>query len=165
MRAASKLVEAETREFLKTASGYIRIKSDISTTPLFRNKSFLSQKYTQEKLSARQIAVLIGTGHSTVNSALVRFGIAKEKRKSGWIEYGIKLENGKRVPHVRAQLILKGMVRKRDQGWSYAKISEWLQNRGIRSPSGQTRWFSATVRRLVEEHNAVGNELENDAQQ
>ena len=143
------LVESETCNFPNASSGLIRWNSEILTTPLFANKSFLTQKYTVEGLSARQIAVLIGSSHSTINSALIRLKIAKEKRRSGWLEYGIKFENGRRVQHVREQKIIESMVNKRSHGWSYNRICKWLESRGIRSPSSQKRWFPGSVKRLI----------------
>ncbi len=129
---------------------HLRIESSVSTTPLFRNKAFLNQKYTVDKLSARQIAVLIECRHSTVNSALGRFGIKTEPRESGWVKYGTKMENGIRVPHVREQIIIQSILKKRQLGWSYQKISDWLKNRGIKTPTGQTRWYHSTVLRIAE---------------
>jgi len=146
------MVESETCDFPNTSSGLIRWNGEFLTTPLFSNKSFLTQKYTVEGLSARQIAVLIGSSHSTINAALIRLGIAKEKRRSGWLEYGIKFENGRRVPHVRAQKIIESMVNKRSHRWSYAKICQWLEERGVRSPSGQKRWYPGSVKRLIAGH-------------
>ncbi|MBN8538421.1 MAG: hypothetical protein J0M15_15315 [Deltaproteobacteria bacterium] len=75
---------------------HLRIESSISTTPLFRNKAFLNQKYAIEGLTARQIAVLIGSSHSTINNALVRFEILRTARVSGREVYGTKSQGGNR---------------------------------------------------------------------
>jgi hypothetical protein len=152
------VVESNPSPLFNIASINLRIKSTISTTPLFRNKSFLNQKYTIEKLSARQIAVLIGCSHSVINSALRRYGIVAEPRESGWIKYGTKLEGGLRVPHVREKNIIKSIQRKRNHGWSYTRISDWLHIRGVRCPSGRGRWFPATVRRINERSHVPKNE-------
>ncbi len=130
------------------------MESTVSTTPLFRSKSFLNQKYTVEGLSARQIAVLIGCGHSTINTTLIRHGITKKKQASGWLTYGTKMEGGKRVSHFRENLVIESIQRKRKAGWSYQKISDWLSNRGIRTPAGQTRWYHSTVKRISERHDS-----------
>jgi IS30 family transposase len=127
----------------------IRVKSDVCTTPLFENKDFLTQKYVIEGLSARQIAVLIGCSHSTINNALIRYGIQKQIRKSGWIELGFRLSNGLRVPHVREQNLLERMRHRKVQGWSNAKISAWLNDQNIPSPSGKSQWYPATIGRLL----------------
>jgi IS30 family transposase len=142
------MVDKNPDEIFDTYSMHLRIESTVSTTPLFRSKSFLNQKYTVEGLSARQIAVLIGCGHSTINSALKRHGLATEARESGWVQYGTKLAGGLRMPHVREQMIIDTIRRMRASGWSYHRINHWLHRRGIRCPSGRGRWHSATVRRI-----------------
>lgn len=133
------MVDNRSADFQKTASMHLRIESSLSTTPLFRTKAFLNQKYVVEKLPARQIAVLIGCGHSTINSALKRYGLAAEPRESGWLQYGTKLENGIRVQHVREQMTIDSIRSKRKTGWSYQKINLWLHGRGIKCPSGRAR--------------------------
>lgn len=125
------------------------MKSSICTTPLFRNESFLRQKYELEGLSARQIAVLIQCSHSTINRALDDFGITKSKRQGGWVEYGWKMKNGKRVPHVRQQRIIDQIMRWKNRGWSYRKIAKLLSSRGVKSPSGIERWSIASLRRVL----------------
>jgi hypothetical protein len=144
------MVDKFPSDFFREYSMHPTIKSTVSTTPLFRNKHFLNQKYAVEGLSARQIAVLIGCGHSCKNTALDRYDIKKKKQASGWLTYGTKMEDGKRVPHVREGMVIESILRKRKGGWSYQKISDWLSDRGIRTPTGQTRWYHSTVRRIVE---------------
>lgn len=102
-----KLVDSLQSDFLSLSSMHLRIQSTVSTIPLFRSKTFLNQKYTIEGLSVRHIAVLIGCGHSSINTALIRYGIAKKKQPTGW-----------------------------------------LTERGVKSPSGQTRWYHTTVKRI-----------------
>lgn len=144
---------------------HIRIKSSVSTTPLYKNKDFLNEKYTVEGLSARQIAVLIGCRHSTVNRALDRLCIDKIEKESGWVSYGTKMQNGRRVVHVREQLVINSILRKRDSGWTYQKISDWLSGRGIKTPSGQTSWFHSTVRRIATANTAKSTSPHDSKQQ
>ncbi len=77
------MVDKNPSDFFNLSSMHLRIESTVSTTPLFRSKSFLNHKYTVEGFSARQIAVLIGCGHSTINSALVRHDIIKKRASIG----------------------------------------------------------------------------------
>lgn len=126
----------------------VQVESIVSTTPLFENSDYLNQKYTIEGLSARQIAVLIDCAHSTINDALEQFGIVKKRSVSGHIPYGYKMENGRRVRHVREQKIIKQIRLKKDYEWSNAKIAEWLNARGVRSPA-LSIWYSATVGRIL----------------
>ena len=108
-----------------------------------------TQKYVIEKLSARQIADVIGCGHATINNAFSYYRILKEPRKRGWVEYGHKLHEGKRVPHIRQQIIIRSIRAKRASGWSNRRIAEWLNSKGVKSPSGYAVWYGATVGRFL----------------
>ena len=127
----------------------LRIKSSICTTPLYENKTYLCQKYHVEGLPARQISVLIGCAHSTINDALERFGIRKEPRISGWVPYGYKYVQGQRVPHVREQIVIRKIQERKAKGWSNARIADWLNKKGIKSPSRKAVWYPPTVGRIA----------------
>lgn len=124
------------------------IISSVCTTPPFKNETFLRQKYEVEGLSARQIAFLIGCAHSVINRALITYGIKKTAQRGGWIEYGWKMKNGKRVPHTRQQTVIHQMRRWRTKGWAYGKIAEKLNGRKIPAPAGGI-WYAATVGKIV----------------
>lgn len=143
-----KLVAQNSCNFSEMYSTKIRIESTISTTSFFLTKDYLKQKYTSERLSARQIAVLNNCSHSVINAALKRHCIESEARASGWTPYGSKMEGGVRILHVRQQKIIKLIVKKRLLNWSYHKIAEWLKEQGVKSPSGQTKWYHTTVKRI-----------------
>ncbi len=132
----------------KTSSAYIALNSSICTTPLSDNKAFLVQKYSVEKLSARQIGVLAGCAHSTINDALDRFGIRKTKRAGGHVPYGWKMKLGRIAKHTREQIVIAQIVRRKQKGWSNVRIAEWLSIRRIKTPSGRVTWSSATVGRI-----------------
>ena len=142
------MVDQLSTETPNCSPANVQVESIVSTTPLFENRDFLNQKYTVEGLSARQIAVLIGCAHSTINDALERFSILKKRRDSGHIPYGYKLENGRRVRHVREHKVVNQILLKKNRGWSNAKIADWLNTCGIRSPAGRV-WYPATIGRLV----------------
>ena len=125
------------------------MKSSVCTTPLYKNEDFLRQKYEVEKLSARQIAVLISCSHDAINRALSTFGIRKRKIKSGYAPYGHKLHKNKVVPHVRQQKIIKQMQRLRKKGWSYKKIADRLNDCGVKTPTGKDKWYGCGVRRIL----------------
>ncbi|MEK6706621.1 MAG: recombinase family protein [Bdellovibrionota bacterium] len=140
----------DSADFTKNwPSNEFTIESAICTTPLYSNSEFLKQKYEAEKLSARQIAILIGSSHSTINDALIRFGIMKSMRVSGHVPYGFKLVNGQRVRHVREQKTIQRIVGKKRRGWSNARIAEWLNKRKIPTPQGARQWYPATVGRIA----------------
>lgn len=72
----------------------------------------------------------------------------KQRRDSGHIPYGYKMENGRRVRHVREQKVIQQIQFKKNREWSNAKIAEWLNTRGVRSPAGSV-WYPATVGRIL----------------
>jgi len=131
------------------SSPVLRMVSSICTKQLYRNETFLKQKYESEGMSARQIAVLIGCPHSVINRALARFSIRKVPRRLGSPEYGFKIEKCRRIPHVREQKIIRQMQRMRDLGMSYLKIAEKLNSRGIRTPLGKDHWCGCVVRAIL----------------
>lgn len=132
----------------RVSSPKLAVISSLSTTPLFKLEGFLKQKYHQERLSARQIAVLIRCSHSVVNSALIRFGIKKLAQSSGWIEYGWKLKFGRRVPHRRQQIIIRQISNMRKRGWTYQRIAQKLNDRKIPAPQGLI-WYSSTISKIL----------------
>lgn len=137
-------IEPHTR-----SSPKLRVKSEICTTPLFANKEFIYQKYHVEGVSARQLAVLIGCAHSTINRALEEMGIRKEPRISGWVPYGYKYERGVRIPHVREQIVIRKILERKSKGWSNHRIADWLNKKSIKSPSRKAIWYPCTVGRIA----------------
>ena len=132
----------------RASSPKISVISSLSTTPLFKLEWFLRQKYEEEKLSARQIAVLIGCSHSVINNALIRFGIKKLAQSSGWIEYGWKLKLGRRVLHRRHQIIIRQIANMKKRGWSLERIAKKLNDREIPAPQGDI-WYSSTIGKIL----------------
>ncbi|OFZ17759.1 MAG: hypothetical protein A2Z20_02690 [Bdellovibrionales bacterium RBG_16_40_8] len=143
------MVERHAPKTNSTSSTNVALNSNICTTPLSDNKAFLIQKYVVEKVSARQIGVLAGCAHSTINDALDRFGITKSKRPSGHIPYGSKMKKCRLVHHTREQNIIQQIWRRKRKGCSNAKIAKSLSNRGIKSPAGNPTWSPATVGRIL----------------
>src|SRR5438046_2350486 len=109
----------------------LRVISCVCTTPEFRNEVFLKHLYEVEKLSARQIAVLTGCGHSTINEALRRYGIDRQIRRGGQSPFGYKRSIGKLVPDSRQQRVLHKIQTKASAGWSPNKIATWLNSSRI----------------------------------
>lgn len=140
------LAEAKTET---PSSVEVRIVSSICTTPVFRNEAVLRRLYEAEKLSARQIGVLTGCGHTTINEALRRYGINRQVRRGGHCPYGFRRSLGKLVPVTRQQAVLKKIYQRVHSGWSANSIAMWLNSSKIKSPTGKGKWYGATVRRLA----------------
>lgn len=149
------MVDLSSPKTNNASSLNLRLQSSICTTPLFRNKAFLTQKYHVERLSARQIAVLIGCAHSTINNALETFGLAKQKHQGGWVPYGNKLLKVGRVPHVRQQKVIEWMLGKKRLGWSNAEIAAALNKRKVPSPACIGTWYPASVRKIIKQNNGL----------
>lgn len=152
IRGHRKMVELSMALSSLGSSPKFTVVSAVCTTPLFRRESFLRQKYEQERLSARQIAFLIGCSHSVINRALVQFGIKKIGQRSGWVEYGWKFKLGRRVPHRRQQIIIEQMYRMRRRGWTFQRIAQKLNERKISAPAGD-KWYGATVGKILKRNN------------
>lgn len=146
------MVEPLTALSSLCSSPKFTVISSVCTTPLFRRESFLRQKYEQERLSARQIAFLIGCSHSVINRALIQFGIKKLGQRSGWVEYGWKFKLGKRVKHHRQQKIIQQMRNLRKRGWTFHRIAKKLNDRKIPAPGGSI-WYGATIVRVLQRDN------------
>ncbi len=149
------MVESLSPKKNNASSLNLRLYSSICTLPLFRNKAFLTQKYHVEKLSARQIAVLIGCSHSTINDALENFGLTKQTHKGGWVPYGTKLLKTGRVSHVRQQKVIEWMLKKKRSGWSSAKIAASLNEHKVPSPAGTGTWYPASVGKIIKQNSGL----------
>ena len=143
------MVEFHSHKTNNAPSVSLRLNSSICTRPLFRNRAFLMQKYHVEKMSARRIAVLIGCAHSTINDALQKFGMARQKPSGGWTPYGTKLLKSGPTPYVREQIVITWMMKKKRAGWSNAKIAFSLNERRISSPAGKGKWYPASVGMII----------------
>jgi len=133
----------------RTSSVYFKIKSSICTSPLYRKEAWLRQKYLVEKLSARQIGVLIGCSHNAVNRALKKFGMIREPSKHGRLGYEVGWSRDGRFYEKSRMKTVKWMTDLRDKGVSYREIASRLEKKGIPTPSGKTKWYACTVRSIL----------------
>jgi len=53
------------------------------------------------------------------------------------------------VPHVREQRLIAQTQRMRDKGVSYSKIADHLNDRGIKTPQGKSRWYGCVIRGIL----------------
>lgn len=144
-----KLVDPFAPMANRTSSVDIKIKSTICTSPLYRKEWWLRKKYLEEKLSAREIAVLAGHSHHAVNSALKRFGLVRAPSKTGRMGFEARRgPEGRRIP-VRQKALIKWMIRMHEKGLSYRDIARRLEEKGIKSPAGKDKWYGHTVRLIL----------------
>ena len=143
------LVDSNFTETVNMSSVDLQIISSISTTPAFRNEAFLRRLYEVEKLPARQIAVLIGCRHSTINEALKRYGILRQVRRGGQCPYGYRRYMGKLIPLSAQQRVLKKMYLLQESGWSANRIAGWLNTSKIKTPTRKGHWYQGNVSRIL----------------
>jgi hypothetical protein len=122
---------------------------------LFRNESFLRQKYLSEGLSTKQIAGLIFSARSTVVSALERYGIPlRDADQSPWyrrgqLGFGKRVVNGRVMVNQREVDTIEHMRDLHGKGFSYWKIAEILNAMGVPTKSRRAKWQAATVMKIL----------------
>jgi recombinase len=127
----------------------LKLISSICTSPLYRKEEWLKQKYQVEKLSARQIAVLIGCSHHSVNCALKRFSMKRDIAIRGRLAFEVRWGPKGRIIPRRLKALVSWMAKLRTQGLSYREIARRLEGRGVKAPSGQVKWYGCTVRSIL----------------
>jgi len=137
-----------------------KIIAEFNIIPLFRNESFLRQKYLEEGLSTRQIAALIFSSRSTVSAALKRYAIPlRDADQTQWyrrgqVGYGRRIVNGRVVAHQRELETVERMAALRDQGFSYWKVADILNSMGVPTKSRRAKWQAATVMKILKSTNS-----------
>ena len=131
------------------------IITEFNVIPLFRNESFLRQKYLVEGLSTGQIAELIFSARSTVVAALKRYGIPlRDAERAHWHRrgqtgYGQRVVNGKVIEHQRETETIERMKALRGQGFSFWKIADILNSMGVPTKTRRANWKAATVMKIL----------------
>lgn len=122
--------------------------------PLFKNKSFLTQKYLVEGLSARQIAKEIFSSKMAVIAALHRFGIPVRKPhhhngNPSQLRFGQKFKKRKLVEHRKEQRIIELVRNLHAQGLSLRQIARILNDAKVATENRGRRWHQEMVRRIL----------------
>jgi len=127
--------------------------SSVQEEPLFKNKSFLQQKYISEGLSASQIAREISSARSTVSAHLTEFEIGRDENmrhgSKGQLGFGERMVKGRIIPHKGEKAIISEMAAMRADGASYGKIAGWLNQQGIRTKNRVKGWDRPTVYKIL----------------
>lgn len=127
----------------------LKLISSVCTSPLYRKEEWLRQKYQTEKMSARQIAVLIGCSHHSVNCALKRFGMKRDISTRGRLGFEVQWRSNGRIAPRKLKSLVRWMTKLRSDGSSYREIASKLEKRGIEAPSGRLKWYACTVRSIL----------------
>ncbi len=108
------------------------------------NEELLRKLYLEMDFSSYQIAEISGWSKTSIADALRNLGIIKEERKGPLPRYGMKIENGKLIPHIGEQKIIKKMLTLRNKGLSYEAIATELNKKKIPSKNGG-QWHKSTI--------------------
>ena len=117
------------------------------------------QKYLVERLSARQIAFLIGCSHIAVNRALKKFGLIREPTPSGRLGFEIGIGSKGRFFEKRRKKLIQRMLKMREQGVSFRKIAKWLESKDIPAPSGKMKWYAGTIKAILKRASPTNDTL------
>lgn len=122
--------------------------------PLFKDPTFLHQKYVVERLSAEEVAVQSFSSKSTVLKHLKTFGIPSREvnpgvRRRRCVSYGQRMADRQLVEHQREQVALQRMSDLRAKGFAFESIAEVLNSMKIRTKTGRGRWHRKTVQAIL----------------
>jgi predicted transcriptional regulator len=123
--------------------------------PLYKNKAFLNQKYTAEKLSTDEIAAMIFSSRSTVTKYLHQFGINVRERKAVKFKVGCGLAYGRKnygraeLANKREQEVIKKMRSLREKGFSYRKVADVLNSMKIPTKTKKCPWSGKGVWQIL----------------
>lgn len=113
-----------------------------------QNSELLRKLYLEKDLSSYEISKFTGWPRSSISDAIRALGIKKDEIKSPLLRYGEKLSGTTRVAHKGEQKIINKMIALREQGLSFKKISEYLNDNNIPTKLGGS-WYPSTVKSIV----------------
>ena len=67
----------------------------------------------------------------------------------GHIPYGYQIENGKLIPFLPEQEIIKLAKELRDRGYTFQAIAQEFKNRGIKTKRGKNQWFPTSIKNIL----------------
>lgn len=113
-----------------------------------QNSELLRKLYLDKDLSSYEIQRKTGWSRTSISDALRELGIQKETRKSPSLCFGEKFVGNKRVPHKGEQKVISKMIDLREQGHSFKKISEYLNENNIPTKL-EGSWYPSTVKDII----------------
>lgn len=75
-------------------------------------------------------------------------GLVREPSKTGRLGFGVRLSSRGRTFDARLRRVIAWMVKMRERGASYREIARQLEKKGMKPPSGWTRWYGRRSDRL-----------------
>jgi hypothetical protein len=122
--------------------------------PLFRDPTFLHQKYLVEGLSAEEVATQSFSSKASVLKYLKHFGIPVREinpgvRRRRCLAYGMRMADRQLVTHQREQVALRKMRDLRAKGFTFETIAEVLNSMRIKTKTGRGKWHRKTVQAIL----------------
>jgi len=125
---------------------HIHLLSEDSETMLTAYAMFAQ---AESESMSRNIRAGIRYGFKSGNSGYANF-----------VCYGYELDsNGELAINEAQAAIVKEIFTRRAAGQSLSKISEWLYECGIKSPTGKERWSRETLNKLLHNEKYIGDVL------
>jgi Recombinase len=130
--------------------------------PLYRDRSFLHQKYMVEGLSIDQISKLIFSSKEAVRRGLLKVGIPlrephKPHRNPSQPRYGQRKVRGRPVvKHAGEERVINAILDMRAQGLSLRQIASFLSKIGVPTKRKSNAWHPEMVARILD-HSSPGS--------
>lgn len=118
----------------------------------FRFKRNIERLYNDEKLSAREIAVKLGSSHHSVNAAIKKFQIIKPNkiRRPKFARAAPNKSEAQFKRELKTVALIKQLQK---QGLSLRMIANHLNKEAVKTPSGTGLWVQSTIKRIIQAAN------------
>jgi len=116
--------------------------------PLFKDESFLRQKYEVERLHPTEIAKLAFSSRQTIKKYLTHYKIvlrSEDTRTRKVPPFGLKILRYREQLHKDEQKTILKITSLRSQGLSYQQIAKTLNAVGFRTRMNRGGWHANTV--------------------
>ena len=122
--------------------------------PLWRSRTFLTEKYIENGVSIAQIAAETLSSRATVRAALIEFGIPLRKQgkpglRPAQVPYGYRRSEGLLVPHLGEQRVIQSIQKMSKDGLSYRRICDFLTSVGVSTKNKGRGWHPEMIRRIL----------------
>ena len=130
------------------------VVSTIQHIPLYKSKSFLTEKYAVEGLSIAQIAALCFASKEAVRSGLIRSNIPlrephKPHGRRAQPRYGEKVVKDCVVPHQAEQRAVDAILEMASQGLGLRQIAKVLNQMKVPTKCRGKSWHPEMVKRIL----------------
>lgn len=131
------------------------VNQEFNFIPLYKNKSFLTQKYVQEGLSIAQIADEIRSSKDAIRKGLMQHNIPiREPRNHhgnpSQARYGRQVRKGREVDHQVEQRTIQAIKELHSQKLSLRQIAKILNQMKVPTKCRGKSWHPQMVKRILD---------------